>query len=718
MVKITDNALTLLRKRYFLEGETTPEQMFRRVAKGIAEAEKEEDRVYWEKMFFKELNEMNFMPNSPVLMNMGTRLKSYSACYVLPVHDSIESIFKMYSDAAIVSKHGGGCGFDFSELRPEGDKVGSTEGVASGPLSWIKIQDTATDVVKQGGKRRGANLAALNIFHPDIEKFITAKEDGVSYTNFNFSVAVTGSFMKAVENDEDWSLEFNGKIYKTVKARYLWNLIIEQAWKTGEPGLLFIDTINKMNPAPHLGRITSTNPCGEQPLLPYESCCLASINLLNFVDDKKTILWDKLEKTVRISVRFLDNLIEVSEFPIPEIEKTTKRNRKIGLGIMGLADIFYVLGVRYDSEEARGIAKKVMNFICKTAEEYSLELGQERNHYPSSVFRNDRRNAALTSIQPTGSVSMIPNVSAGCEPNFALVYTRYSESLNQYFMIVNQVLERELKKRGLYTKEIIDKVKTNGGKVTGIPEMPEDIQKVFVTANEISPENHIRMQAVLQNAGVHGGISKTINLPATATVKDVEDAYKLAWKLGCKGITVYRDGSRENQVLSTPMPQNNQTQNLNNSKYTVTKPPMKEAYGKRLKVKTGCGALWLSFFIDEDGKLAEIWCNTSGGGCAANTETISRLTSLALRSNIDPEHILDQLSSAFCKSSMDKVKSRSCGHVIAKEIKKFLDEIEREKKNIKAIKVIGKTKCPDCGGELSQSEGCLLCNSCGYSKCG
>lgn len=446
--------------------------------------------------------------------------------------------------------------------------------------------------------------------------------------------------------------------------------------------------------------------------------------MLKEENDRYVIDWNKLEQTTEIAVRFLDDVIDVSEFPLQQINEMVKGNRKIGLGIMGWADMLSKLEIPYNSEEAIDLASIVMKFIKDFATDYSYNLAKERGTYPNCRPEDFQvRNATITTIAPTGTISIIADVSSGIEPVFSLAYNRYSESMNENLPVVNNILIEKLKKRGLYSEELIQKIVENNGSVQGIQEIPNDLQKIFVTAPEISPEWHIRMQAAFQNNGVDSAVSKTINMPNSATIEDVKNAYMLAWKLKCKGITVYRDGSRDNQVLSTiSTSQNNQTQ----SQYVPVKKALPVAYGKRLKVKTGCGSIWLSFFLDEEGKLAEIFTQTSGGGCKANTETISRLSSLLLRANVDPEVLIDQLSSAFCKHSYDKIQCKSCGDVIAKEIKKFLNEINNEKKKIEITNIEdstpveitkGNNSCPECGSELTMAEGCMTCNHCGYSKC-
>lgn len=727
MANISENALEILRKRYFIEGETTPEQMFRRVAHHIAQVEKEEDRQYWEEQFYNIMNNLDFLPNSPTLMNAGTKIGNFSACFVLNIDDSIESIFEFYKDAALVCKAGGGIGASYSKLRPKNDSVASTQGVASGPISWMKIQDIATEQMKQGGRRRGANMGVLRIDHPDIEDFIICKGDGKSLQNFNLSIAITDEFMNAVKNDLDFNLRFNNKIYKTVKARELWNKICYHAWLRGDPGLFFIDTANKYNPTPHIGQYESVNVCGEQILLSNEACTLGAINLLNCVEDN-SFSYSKLKHITQVGVRFLDNVLDCNKYPTTKIKKMALSNRKIGLGIMGFGDMLYKLGVPYNTEEALNLASSIMNYIYKVAEQTSIELGKERGIYPNAINDN-KRNACLTTIQPTGTIAIIANVSSGCEPNFALCYKRVAQSMNnQEFYFTNEILKEKLSQLGILSDELLQKISNNNGSVKGIEEIPEDIQKIFVTAMEISPEWHVKMQAAFQNNGVDSAVSKTVNMPNKATVEDVSKTYMLAYDLGCKGITIFRDGCRgKNQVLSTSssIPKNNQTET---KQYIKVRPPLEEAYGKRKKFKTGCGSIWLKFYVDEFGNLQEIFSQSSGGGCKASIETISRLTSLLLRANVDPEQIMDQLSSAFCKTSQDNVKCKSCGDVIAKEMRKFLQQniniipVSKNKDskttNQLNILTIQSQEVQECTHpRMIKQEGCEICPDCNYSKC-
>jgi len=559
-VKLSANALEVLKRRYLLRDYKgriieSPKQMFKRVAKAVASVDKKfnDDSAKSEDDFFRVMSDLEFLPNSPTLMNAGTPLNQLSACFVLPIHDNIESIFDGVKDMALIHKTGGGTGFNFSKLRPKDDIVMSTKGKASGPVSFMRVFDSATDVIKQGGKRRGANMAILNIDHPDIEQFISAKNFG-GFRNFNFSIAVTDKFMAAVRQNKEIKLinPRNNKAVNRVSAKALFNKIIENAWLTGDPGLIFIDEINRKNPLKSLGRIESTNPCGEQPLFPYESCNLGSINLTRFVRDKK-IDWDKLRDVVRTAVHFLDNVIDLNNFPLPEIRKATLANRKIGLGVMGWAEMLISLGIPYDSDKALRLADKLMRFITLTAREKSVELGFKRGSFPNfrksswkSRFRA-LRNSTVTTIAPTGTISIIAGCSSGIEPLFAVSFVRVVMEGTR-LLEVNSLFEQIAKERGFFSKRLMNLIAQDGS-VRGIKDVPSDIRKLFVTAFDIRPETHVKMQAVFQKH-TDNAVSKTCNLKQEATKNDVKKIYLLAHKLKCKGITVYRYGSKKEQVLN------------------------------------------------------------------------------------------------------------------------------------------------------------------------
>lgn len=563
--KLTYNAMQVLERRYLLRDEKgriveTPAQMFRRVAKAVAAAEKKYggNPKIMKRQFFNLMSRLEFLPNSPTMFNAGAPLGQLSACFVLPVPDSLDGIFDAVKNTAIIEQSGGGVGFSFSKLRPRGDVVKSTMGVASGPVSFMRVFDTATDVIKAGGKRRGAMMGILRVDHPDIIEFITAKQRPGFLSNFNISVAVTDKFMAAVKANKDYALinPHTRKAAGELNARYVWNMIIDNAWKTGDPGVIFIDEINRRNPTAHIGFIESTNPCGEVDLHPYESCNLGSINLTKMLKrkgDRSEIDWEKLKHVVWLAVRFLDDVIDANKYPLPEIEVATKANRRIGLGVMGWADVLIMLGIRYDSTEALKLAERLMRFIDHESHEASAELGRKRGSFPNfrgSLWQKKRyramRNATTTVIAPTGTLSIIAGVSSGIEPLFAVSFVR-NVLEGRRLLEANRIFERTAKERGFYSTELMMKIAKKGS-VKGVRGVPKGVQKLFVTALEIRPEWHVRMQTSFQKY-VDNSVSKTINFPQNAKPGDVRKAYELAYKLKCKGITVYRYGSKPTQVL-------------------------------------------------------------------------------------------------------------------------------------------------------------------------
>ena len=563
--KLSANALTVLKERYLLKDGSgnvieSPEQLFRRVAHAVAQPDKiyGEDTDKAEKEFFDIISKLEFLPNTPTLMNAGTQLGNLSACFVLPIEDSLDSIFQTLWYAAKIHQESGGTGFSFSKLRPRGDMVRSTKGTASGPVTFMTIFDKETDVIKQGGKRRGANMGILRVDHPDVLEFIRAKSDEKILSNFNVSVAVTNNFMEAVEKNKSYELinPRTGKPTEKLNARKVWNMIIDYAWRTGDPGVVFIDRINELNPTSHTGLIESTNPCGEVPLHPYESCNLGSINISRMVKEtrgKNEIDWEKLRKTVRIAVHFLDNIVDANKYPIPEIEKATKANRRIGLGVMGLADLFVLLGIKYDSKEGLKTSEELMRFIEEEGHKASQELGRKRGNFPNfpeSLWEKKgykhMRNATITAIAPTGTISIIAGCSSGIEPLFAVSFVR-NVLAGKQLLEVNPHFERISKERGFYSAELMEKI-ARVGSIQKLKEIPADVRKVFTIAFDISPEWHVKMQAAFQKL-TDNATSKTINFAHNAKVSDVKKAYELAWKLGCKGITIYRYGSKSEQVL-------------------------------------------------------------------------------------------------------------------------------------------------------------------------
>jgi len=567
-VKLTPGALLVLERRYLKRDAAgriaeSPEEMFRRVAASVATSEtlfdNERGRPALEEEFFSLMSSLVFLPNSPTLMNAGRKLQQLAACFVLPVEDSLDSIFTAVKNTALIHQSGGGTGFSFSRLRPERDVVSSTGGAASGPVSFMRVFNATTEAITQGGVRRGANMGVLRVDHPDIMKFITVKEDPAEFTNFNLSVALTDDFMSALEKGSDYALVNPRTLSEAgrMSAKEVFDRIIECAWRSGEPGAVFIDRIDRANPTPSLGRIEATNPCGEQPLLAYEPCNLGSINIGKMVrgaPGKRTIDWERLENAVGLCVRFLDDVIDACRYPVPEIEAMAKGNRKIGLGVMGFADLLVRLRVRYGSEESFKVAEEVMRFVSEEAWEASRKLAASRGPFPNikgSVF--DRpgvlpvRNATVTTIAPTGTLSMIAGCSSGIEPFFSLSYTREvleGERIHE----VNPLVAEVAKEEGFFSEELIEHI-ARGGALSARPEVPERVRDIFVTAFDIEPEGHVRMQAAFQRH-TDNAVSKTINLPSGASVDDVRKAYLLAWQLGCKGITVYRSGTRAGQVLT------------------------------------------------------------------------------------------------------------------------------------------------------------------------
>jgi len=873
---IDKNVQDLLVKRYFLKDmnneliEHTWEDVCKRVSANIANAETDKKlKVKYEKIFKDMMMKMEFIPSSPTLFNAGTTLQQLSSCFILEIEDSMESIMDLAKDMSIVFKSGGGVGFNISPLRPKDDIVLTSNGYASGVVSFMGIYDKIVETVKQGGRRKGALKIDLNDHHPEIIEFIHCKDDTENYKNMNISVSLSDDFMNALLKGKWWDLNFNGKVHKPIQAKELWNHLVECAWRTGEPGVSFRDTMDKANMNPHLGRIIGSNPClhkdtllltengyekiselksdiwngeeftpatswktgvkytikvntnnnceyivtpdhkfklsnenwceakdllGKELLcddgltnvkvtnieeygdvevwdfnepklnqavainavyvhncaefvnISYSSCNLGSINLAKMVEGN-AINYKKLSELVEHSVRFLDNVVTINKLPLPKIQEVTNMIRSIGLGTMGYADMLYMLNIPYNSQEAYDLTDELYKYIYDVSVSTSCILANEKGVYPAyegSVWQKQGiliRNSNLLSIAPTGSISFIAKTSSGVEPNFALVFKRKANDGTIYY-IVNSVLENRLKELDIYSEELIEKVFNNNGSVQGIDEIPDDIKRVFVVASDLTPMEHLKTVAIVQKH-VDLSLSKTVNLPKSATVDDVSNVYIEAWKMGLKGVTVYRDGSREN-VLSTGNTEDKKeivevkektTKRLARGSIITSK---KEAKGKRLKLTTGCGAIWLMCFVDCNNKIIETFINTgSKGGCVASTQAMSRLISIALRGGISLEDVVDQLDSVgscpaylYAKGKGTRVSpGTSCPSAIARALIKYQKAL-KDGNNTKQIieeniileeesevAINDLTKCPECNELLLPDGGCSVCSNCGFSKC-
>ena len=768
---LSNNAIKVLERRYLAKNEKgevaeKPEDMFRRVAGNIAKADnlydKNKNIKEVEEEFYEVMTSTKFLPNSPTLMNAGRDLQQLSACFVLPIEDSMDSIFEAIKDTALIHKSGGGTGFSFSRLRPKNSPVRSTGGISSGPVSFMKVFNAATQAVKQGGTRRGANMGILRVDHPDILEFIMCKENDKDVTNFNISIGLTEDFVnKAIKNSEYELIDPHTKlVVQKLNAKEVLDLIVKMAWKNGEPGIVFLDRLNKDNPTPKIGKIESTNPCGEQPLLPYESCNLGSINLSLMVDENlKTIDWERLSKTVRIAVHFLDNVIDMNNYPLKRIEEMTKANRKIGLGVMGFADMVIKLGIKYNSEEALAMAEKIMKFILEGAIDASRKLAEKRGVFPNfenSIYAKHSkmrlRNATLTTIAPTGSISIVGGCSSGIEPLFALSYVRKILD-NERFIEVHPYFEKIAKEKGFYSADLMKRI-SESASIKDIKEIPSHIREVFVTSFDIEPDWHIKMQAAFQRH-THNAVSKTVNFPHESTEADIKKVYMLAFETECKGVTVYRDRSRSEQVLNIENKKEGKIEEAVSK--IVPRPRPNVTFGTTTKIATGCGNLYVTINEDEKSLPFEVFMQMGkAGGCAmSQLEALGRLLSLALRSGIEVSSIIEQLRGIRCPSPSWEKGGRifSCSDAIARVIERRLIKAKAstgtssekkenstnintssgntEEKNINSqahsgnIALVSKKKtgsivgvCPDCGGALWHIEGCMVCNGCGYSKCG
>ena len=806
--KLSANAKYIAETRYSRKSEDgkpyeTVKDIFWRVATNVAKGDRffgvnDEGIEKQAKTFYQLFAEQKFLPNTPCLINAGKPHQQLSACFVLPIDDSMESILETMSNMAMIHKSGGGTGFSFSRLRPSGDYIKTSGGTTVGPVSFMQAYNDVTAQIKQGGVRRGANMGMLSIDHPDVLRFAVVKLDEWSLTNFNISLAVTNAFMERIEIDKkfvtddsipeevieeiknaeedrnverrlrdietgvkklyDWAVANQvgegyelinprtGEVAMKLNAYKVFNLITRLAWQFGDPGLVFIDRMNDStsNPIPSVGRIEATNPCGEQPLLPYDACNLGSVNLAKFVinDD---IDWNDLKETIRIGVHFLDNVVEVNEFPVQKIRDMVSKTRRIGVGVMGFADALFKLGVRYDSEEGIAWAEKIMKFVTESAREATCELAKVRGPFPLwdvSVFANTDykpRNMALTTIAPTGTISMLADTSSGIEPVFSLGYQKNTVEGKTLYS-VNPTLVDELKKRGIYSEELIEKIVKNGGILKEVEEIPEDLKSIFVTALEIEPEWHIRVQAAFQKY-TDNAVSKTINLPEEATVDDVREAYLKSYSLGTKGITIYRSGSRSFEPMSKVKEKPAVTEGLMGEGNVLPKkkstPIM--ARGVRLKKKCDLGSVYTSIFYEAGDGPVEVFVTLgkSGGFMAGAAEAIGRLASLSLKYGASLDEIADNLVGISCgqKIGLGNGTVLSMFDAVGKSLLEIsrgeqLNMFAGEKdsidtnalENVRVERAALESKvlsCPDCGSPLRAEEGCFKCTNefCGYSKC-
>jgi ribonucleoside-diphosphate reductase alpha chain len=775
-IALSDNARVVLERRYLAKDERgrvveTPGQLFRRVAHNVAGAEQaygDGPQVdLWEQRFLDVMTSLRFLPNSPTLGNAGQPLQQLAACFVLPVEDSMEGIFGAICNMALIHKSGGGTGFSFSRLRPAGDMVRSTAGLASGPVSFMKVFDAATEAIKQGGTRRGANMAILDVEHPDIEEFIRVKSDMVTLTNFNISVGVNERFMEAVERDEEFSL-VSPRTRRTVgkrRARAVFRLIVENAWGNGDPGLVFIDRVNRDNPTPRLGPIEATNPCGEQPLLPYESCTLGSINLSRFIKDgAREVDWEALAAAVPVCVRFLDNVIDVNHYPMPEIAEMTLKTRKIGLGVMGWADLLFQLRLPYDSDEALKLGERMMAFIQEKADAASEELARERGTFPAwedSIYATGRerrplRNSTRTTVAPTGTLSIIADCSGGIEPVFSLAFTRQhfldprNPKTTTKLTEVNKHFEQVAREEGFHSKKLIDALAA-GASLRDQAKVPDWARNVFVSAHDVSPEWHVRMQAAFQRH-TDNAVSKTINFRQEATPDDVERAYLLAYHEGCKGITIYRDGSREMQVFSHTTargPEQQEAIAAERSLGVPAGPPSLrpgEPYRRRLpdqrnslthKFQVGDQEGYLTVGLYDDGSPGEVFVTISKEGSTIRglMDSVAVLTSLALQYGVPLEDLARKFEGTRFEpygftNNPDLRQATSLVDYIFRWLELRFGEgkkappasrSSRRRKKGAPLPASGDIStgvaCPDCGSLLVFAEGCLACRSCGYERC-
>ena len=757
---LTANALRVLEKRYLRRDEDgspveTPQEMFWRVARAVAEPDERlpyrgrRDPAACSREFHEVLAALDFLPNSPTLMNAGRDYPQLSACFVLPVEDSMEGIFDALKHTAVIHKTGGGTGFSFSRLRPKNSRVRSTSGIASGPVSFMKVFNAATEAVKQGGTRRGANMGILRVDHPDVLEFIRCKRELSEVTNFNISVAVTDDFMRAVAEGRDYDLisPQSGASSGSLNAREVFEEIVEGAWRRGDPGVVFIDRINDHNPTRHIAEIEATNPCGEQPLMPNEACVLGSINLGRMVKEGG-VDWERLAAVTATATHFLDNVIEANRYPIPEIEKVTRANRRIGVGVMGWADLLLRLGIPYDTEEAVALAARVMAFIDAGSKKTSAQLATDRGAFANWAGSSwDRegglilRNATTTTVAPTGTISIIAGASSGIEPIFAVSYVRRNVLDGDAMVEVHPLFEETARERGFHSESLMRRVAEQGG-VQHIETVPADVKRLFVTAHDIAPSWHVRMQAAFQRH-TDNGVSKTVNFPSHASRDDVRSVYMLAYELGCKGVTVFRDGCRDKQVLNVGPAA------ASAAVADPAPPPMLlriaprsrpvETSGSTRRVKTGCGNLYVTVNADERGPFELFTSMGKSGGCAsAQSEAISRLVSLAMRAGVEMESITKHLRGIRCHLPVydGGAQVLSCPDAIGIALQHAQ---RRAAEPAPALAVVasgsgggtlaepsrpsapatpaGGLGCPDCGSALAHEGGCVACYTCGFSRC-
>lgn len=790
---ISDNARVVLDKRYLQKNDDgeiieTPEGMFRRVAKALAAPEFKYEKTpsevaEIEESFFKMMASLEYLPNSPTMMNAGTGAGTLSACFVLPLEDSMEGIMGAAHDAAMVQKFGGGTGFALTELRPTGAGIATTHGRACGPIQVLRHLSSVSTLVTQGGKRDGANMAVMDVHHPDILEFIDCKQVEGEIHNFNISVGASDEFMQAVKDGTTYPLRAlsnpadldSGMVeVDHLDAREVFSKIVYGAWRNGEPGMIFLDEVNRNSPVLHLGRITATNPCGEQPLLPNESCNLGSIDVAKFLDTDEAgmtdLNWDRLGETIRTATRMLDNVIDANKYAVDAIEKMTQSTRKLGLGVMGFADMLVQLGIPYDTEEAVELGRKLMAFIRDNADAESMAMAEERGPFPAwhdseAAKKGEKpyRNACRLTVAPTGTISMIAAASSGIEPIFALAFRKQNILEGKTLFYVDKNFERISKERGFYSEELLEHL-SDGGSLQDREDVPDDVKRLFHVASDISPRDHVLMQAAFQES-TDAGISKTINFPNEATVEDVEDAYLLAWETACKGITVYRAGSREKEVLTTGTTDSaefgDESAFANNGIPQYITPAERPAIlnGITRRVRTGRGNLFVTVNMAADTRPFEVFAThgKAGGNDAAMAEAVSRMASLALRSGIDPVDVSEQLRGITDVPAWDDGEMiRSVPDAIASVLDRINNEAaalpaqddlaESESSQAKmfepptpkelgmptaqAVPMMGQEQkvtvsvgtptdelCPECSSTVAHVEGCLKCFSCGYSKC-